>query len=566
MLAQALLQNLIMHKGLSQDEWSDACSGRPHAMQSLSTRIFANAEEMRGLNMDGDDAFMQLPMNAFSPDDEEPVDGLFQPFFSRRAGSIKTLRNGRGLGGICPCCASIGLYGLNTLSSVTAQYWSSSVLKGSMAYRLQVPRVGQSLMLNVLHDQSLRDEKDMQGFPWCSKPGDGEQLPFERHLTAGYQISHIAECLLPMMRACRISWRASHHEDRCDLCLRTSETMASGISFKGEIALGMTLASETIQGHMKYQGLSKFVANKLLEKVYTPQADHPNVAKVAFLQKTPEGLITKARVQAVDGRINVMTGRRPSWMIFADAIGGALAAPPKVLQQYLAEPDLQMDLRREMWVNVYGVQFESPTNANPKVWIDERCSSNFLFVQGAGKVSIAQSASGVAKVVEKMIAALVDSAERIHWRVDKSCGQFKGVKPQSNADRKKLKMAIQNDSSLINHCNQIWEMVFNQLNDAAISIENNPSPINIASLQTNIERNVKIKTRRIWRQYLNDCASDRFMTLRDFYLHALADAHFMKLNGMTKEEYFSHPTTSELRESAFTKNAKKINQIDSLIH
>ena len=550
MLLQACLQYVFSVNRVDIDTWEDMVLASPEKRKKLNQTLFNNPLNDRPFEMSGDHPFLQIK-DTVSTTEFESVDGLFAPITQRRNGVGKALRASSPINGVCQCCAAIGLYCHNTLTPATTQYWSTGNLRSAACYTLNVKNPATTLLLNVLHEQSV-GQHEMHGFPWV--PSKEGQFCLEKNLAPGHQIAHIAESVFQMTRS--IELQESLDAGICDMCNKQAPLIRY-FKLSSEKILYKMLSAECLESYKKINAGKDLTAPRLFNKLYSPYADHPNIAKVTKELKGGNGGRSDPFPQPVASSLGSLAGQKPAWVLLNDAIGGVHHEPPRVFTQYLASLRIQKKLRRSISIGIFGLQFESASNPTPVAWIDSLYSSSFLIQQHHGAASFSQAAEGMTRMVQGLINTLMRSAERLEWKSINDHGKYIAKPPSSKTNRAAIRKHIHKNPDINNCCKEIWDLALMHVMKIANNFEISQSNEELQKLKLEAGKDLQKKTRHLWRRFLEDQSKRSVMTVREFFLQAVADQYFMRRCGLIKSEYQNLPTSTRLNESIAFKNSKR---------
>lgn len=540
MLAQAMLQHLVLRRGMTQDEWLGAITEGGPRQQALADRLFGKLDaktDLPGFELIGPAAFMQMPAGVFSAIDPEPVDAIFQPFLARRHGTAKALRARQALGGVCPSCAAIGMYGFHTLSSPSMQYWGRAVTKDAVIFHLQTQQPAQSLLLNTLHDGMLVGEAPAVGLPWMpasASPADRAgyeadgRMPFEHHLSASRQVNHIAEAVFPLVRAVRLSAPAHNDLGQCACCGRTDQPMIRMVSLCGENRIFAQTSPVTKQEFESFSGGTKLGVSGILARCMGPAQDHPSIAKIARTKKSADGTEnTFTTIQEVDSSGEAVTAL-PPWLLLMDALGRGQDLQPRIVQQYLASVSLQRHLGPRLQTCVFGISYVSKTNPTPRLFLNARFGAHHLIEGEASRRTLPGQAREIVSWVRHLVTALAESAERIHWDAELNKGALRTRRPTHSRKAKAARRMSVSDPHLATEVAALWQLAFQEIMRLSGSIQACGSPGHVLKQIQESKERLCCAAARTWNTFRNSQVRLQDRLFEDTLPLVAADAYFMQ--------------------------------------
>ena len=570
MLAQAMTQWLAAHAGnVPKGIWQEGVLGNEKALGQIADLLFSNENIERaknGFDIFGETAFMQMPAGIFNAEknEPEPIDGLFQPFRPRRTGTAKALRTETdNIKQICPHCAALGVFSTHSFSGAMAQYWGSAPTRGACVYNAELPKVGPSILANVLYGEHRAMRKDLKPMPWVpDSKGHGGfdadgRLPFERATFDGEKMIHPANVVFPFVRAMRLIpppahvGHVAHAADAvgtCDTCGRQGESLVVEFSLLSEVAILALVTQETKDTWPKeFDSDGKLLdsASKVIARNIDPSAIHPSLAYILPRVKNDQPDEAKEALQTnrvgsrypqmIAGSMEGFNQLKPAWVQLIESLREADSIA--LIFKQLMDPALSERLTGDLGVHLFGVQFEGATNPNPKFLLDASYGVGKLLMPKAIELEFGSAGADLVAHVDAVFKAWIDAAQSLDYDLEEDKGNWSRKVPGSKPRKKQIRTAVLFDAALWTESRKLWDLAFSHIHSIAKAMaidvtdfdaeDRNKFDESLVMARQEAKNDIVAAGRKSWARFLSSRPTED-ASMRDLYLRTLADNDFQK--------------------------------------
>lgn len=452
--------------GLEADEWAAvALYGEPLAEHRLEAVRQAMENPLAGFFLEGDAAFMQIPLPLASAVPAGEIDGLFEPIRDRIGASSKALRMPtRRMGPICPACAAIGLHVNHHFSNAKAQFWGTSPARGALATLARLDMAGQAaglrrtLLVNVLH-QDFAGWSPPEPPPWTPDKAGFNGLnadglpPFERLLTPPERLKAPANLQLPLIRGLRLE--PATVSGRCGCCGHSSATLYSHYRIVPEPALLQQFSPATQQA-------LKGEKSKVLAKMLMPEARHPCLG----YRQSKEDKDSSLPIRFFKDSENV-DRTRPTWVALSDFLNDD-PTKPDIFRQLAKELFMESESTKEgiqihLDVALFGVTFKGSTNPNVRAIFNDQYGFSASAWSEHYSKNLAAGINVIQDTVSRCVQAWIEGALRFDYDVKRKQKDGKekleSTKP-GGARLSTVRVYLNSSGALHALAAQLWEAAY----------------------------------------------------------------------------------------------------------